>query len=135
MTWGWLFGYKFVRAEMASTTPPGVGVFHLGSIGCDNTPEGQGGAGGEGGAPQSNPGAPPTTTCSQPNRPEIHLTGFDPSSDVIVADIGAMMAGVDLSAESMCHGMGDACGPLMESVGLNEMGELSSQSAFRIEAR
>ncbi len=136
MTWGWLYGYKFIRAELAATTPPGAGVFHLGSIGCDNTPEGQGGAGGEGGAPGPNNGAPPTTTCSQPNRTEIRLTSFDAPNDVIVADIGAMMAGVDLSTEAMCHGMGAACGPLMATVGLDEMGgPLTTQSAFRSEAK
>jgi uncharacterized repeat protein (TIGR04052 family) len=143
MTWGWLFGYKFIRAEvMATAAPadeemPGMGLFHLGSTGCDNTPSAGGGAGGEGGAPGPDYEAGPSVDCSLQNRNSIQLDDFDPQEDAIVIDVEKMMSGVDLSLPSMCHGMGDACGPMFESVGVDLMtGEASEgQTVFRVEPR
>lgn len=137
MTWGWLFGYKFIVAELAAIATPlegdeaGAGVFHLGSTGCDNTPA-EGGAGGIG----PDLVAPPTIECDHQNRPRIRLNGFSPD-DVIVADIGAMMSGADLSINSSCHSGGPACGGYFDSVGLDfATGEPDDdQSAFRVEPR
>ncbi len=135
MTWGWLSGYKFIRAELAATAEPkkgedpGVGVFHLGSTGCDNTPaQGDGGAG-------PNRGAPPTVECAQQNRNEIRLEeGFSLQDDVIVADIGAMMKTTDLAQKSQCHSSGESCSGFFESVGLDfQTGDqLDQQMVFRI---
>jgi uncharacterized repeat protein (TIGR04052 family) len=143
MTWGWLFGYKFIRAEVAATASPdagkdpGSGVFHLGSTGCDNASEqGGGGAGGAGGAGPDY-GSPPTVECARQNRAEIRFDdGFSPSEDVIVADIGALMREADLSIASGCHSGGEYCDDYFESVGLDfETGaQLEEQTAFRIEA-
>ncbi len=139
MTWGWLFGYKFIRAELLATAAPvgeaapGAGIFHLGSTGCDNTPKGEGGEGGTG--PDSS--GPPSVDCAKQNRNEIHLKKFDPESDVIVADIGAMMAGTDLSKASMCHSGGASCDAYFESVGVDfASGDaLKKQTAFRVESK
>jgi hypothetical protein len=144
MTWSWLFGYKFVRAELISTAKvsgdklPGGGLFHLGSTGCDNTPDGaEGGAGGEGGAAGPDAGAPPTVACSKPNRPEIRLDDFSPEDDVIVADIGAMMETSDLSIASSCHSGEASCAPYFSSVGLDfSTGDvLDDQTVFRVESK
>lgn len=129
LSWGWLMGYRFFVAELAEVDGTGIGLFHLGSTGCDNSSAGQGGAGGEGGAGPDY-GSPPTVACAESNRPEIHLEDFDVDEDVIVADIGAALADVDLSTMSMCHGSGDACGPLFATVGL---GTDDEQTVFRVE--
>jgi len=144
MTWGWLFGYKFLRAELAATAAPeqdevpGVGVFHLGSTGCDNvSPDGEGGAGGVGSA-VPNLGAPPTIECAQQNRAVIRLEeGFSVNDDVIVADIGAMMKTTDLSDSSQCHSGGLFCEGFFESVGLDFAtgDQLNKQTAFRVEGK
>ncbi len=138
MTWGWLFGYKFIRAELLATAAPvgeaapGAGIFHLGSTGCDNTPKGEGGEGGSG----PHHSGPPTVDCGKQNRNEIRLEDFDVESDVIVADIGAMMADTDLSVASMCHSGGDSCDGYFESVGVDfASGDaLENQTTFRIES-
>jgi uncharacterized repeat protein (TIGR04052 family) len=142
MTWGWLFGYKFIRAELVATaTPeegmdPGLGIFHLGSTGCDNRPPAEGGAGGEGGALEPNYGAPPALDCAFQNRNEIRLENFDSESDVIVLDVSEMMAEVDLSVDSQCHSMQmqAACEPLFEMAGvdLSTGAATDAQSIFRV---
>lgn len=139
MSWNWLLGFKFIRAELLATSAPGVGdeqgagVFHLGSTGCDNSNQGEGGAGGH--APDR--GAAPSTACAKQNRNEISLDDFDPSEDVIVADIGALMADNDLSKKSACHSGGDTCDGYFNAAGVDFAtgAALESQSMFRAEAK
>ena len=86
MSWGWLYGYKFIKAEVAATgTPtgdaaPGLGLFHLGSTDCTNATDG--------GTDDFTSG--PLAACGQPNRNVVRLTGYTLGSSVIVADIGAI---------------------------------------------
>jgi hypothetical protein len=126
MSWGWLMGYRFFVAELAQVDGMGVGIFHLGSTGCDNS-HGEGGAGGEG----PDYGAPPTVACSNANRPEIRLDDFDFEKEVIVADLGATFEALDLSGMAMCHGAGATCDTLYSTVGLDE----NEQTVFRVEAK
>lgn len=165
LSWGWLFGYRFIVAEVAAEphhggeggaggqgaggaaggeggghhaagagaggaepdpghgpATPG-GLFHLGSIECSNSEE-----------PDFN--APPTTACAKPFRNEIRLGGFNPTDDVIVADVGALFSDVDLSSESLCHSFaGDACPTLFEAVGLDYAtgDRIDGQTFFRVE--
>ena len=164
LTWGWLFGYRFIVAEMMAPahhggvggaggqggeasggggagfaaggavhqaggagsghhpSSPG-GLFHLGSIECSNSEE-------------PNFDAPPTTSCAKQFRNEIRLEGFNPSGSVIVADIGKLFSGVDLSSESTCHSFsGAACPVLFTAVGLDyETGDRTDgQTFFRVE--
>jgi uncharacterized repeat protein (TIGR04052 family) len=114
MTWGWLSGYKFLRAELGSET--GGAVLHLGAAACSGDPL----AG--------------SVTCSRSNRPDVSFAEFDPASDVIVADIAALFAGTDLSSASLCHSSGAPCQPLFERLGVDlESGQSSpSQSIFRV---
>jgi len=137
MTWGWLFGYKFIRAEVVATRAPeegelpGHGVFHLGSTGCDYRP-GEGGAGGE--ANEADPGAAPATDCAQQNRNDIELDAFDAKGDVIVIDVSKMLSGVDLSGAADCHGMGPACTAYFPTVGIDiSTGNATeTQTVFRV---
>ena len=160
LSWGWLFGYRFIVAELVAEphqsgeggagghggggavaeggahhaagaggadtghgpSSPG-GLFHLGSIECSNSGE-------------PNFAAPPTTACAKPFRNEIRLAGFNPTDNVIVADVGALFSGVDLSSESTCHSFsGAACPIFFEAVGLDYTtgDRTDGQTFFRVE--
>ena len=92
MFWNWQNGYKFVKVDLqvaggdSVTAPPaghaGRGGFslHLGSTQCVAA------------APTE-----PGRDCRNPNRPVITLTGFDPLSAPIIADLGPVLAGVDIT--------------------------------------
>lgn len=131
MTWGWLYGYKFVKLEVTSTQAPaadagkGIGLIHLGSTGCDNSVDG--------GPPDFNQG--PTTSCTNPNRNDIRLLGFSLATSKIVFDVGAVFGATDLSKVSQCHSAGAACPSMFSSLGVSfTTGEkLASQSAYRLE--
>ncbi|HEX4341584.1 MAG TPA: MbnP family copper-binding protein [Polyangiaceae bacterium] len=131
MTWGWLFGFKFVKAELgAVATPggdaePGLGLIHLGSTGCNNVDDG--------GMP--NFGAPPTVACTQANRNEVRLDGFDPGVNSVVADLGALFAGTDLSVNNQCHSEGDSCSTEFAALGLDYTtgAHTTTQSVYRVE--
>jgi uncharacterized repeat protein (TIGR04052 family) len=130
MTWGWLFGFKFVKAELgAATAPagdaePGLGLIHLGSTGCTNVADGS----------MPNFMEPPIVQCSQPNRNEVRLTGFDPGVNTIVADIGALFGGVDLSVSNQCHSEGASCPTEFGALGLDyTTGARTTQSVYRME--
>lgn len=85
--WNWQTGYKFVRIDLK--TPPVVTgtqtltdwFIHLGSTNCPS-PDGV---------------TPPTGPCARPNRATITLNNFNPSSDVVVADLAGLLTGVNLS--------------------------------------
>jgi uncharacterized repeat protein (TIGR04052 family) len=114
MTWGWLSGYKFLRAELGSEA--GGGVLHLGAAACSGDP------------------AAGSVTCSRSNRPEVSFAEFDPASDVIVADIAALFAGTELSASTLCHSSGAPCEPLFDSLGVDLASGQSApgQTVFRV---
>jgi uncharacterized repeat protein (TIGR04052 family) len=114
MAWGWLSGYRFLRAELGAEG--GGGVLHLGSAACTGDP------------------ALGSVSCARPNRADVRLTGFDPATDTIVADIGAIFAGTDLSVPSLCHSAGAACDGMFASLGVDLTSGQSSgaQSVFRV---
>lgn len=126
MTWGWLYGYRFLIAEMASMStpaqgdPPGVGLLHLGSVGCDTN---------------TDAGLDSGVTCTQKNRAVIKLDDFTPGTSTVVLDVAKIFAATDLKADSQCHSMGDSCPSMFASVGLKyeDGSELATQSAFHLE--
>jgi uncharacterized repeat protein (TIGR04052 family) len=79
--WNWQGGYKFARID-TSTVVTGetrqAFNIHLGSTSCDGTP-----AGG-------------VTMCTEPNRPTVELSGFNPATSVIIADFAQLVEGLDL---------------------------------------
>lgn len=83
MFWGWMDGYKFIRVEGRTTGLPGGTVLHVGSTGCT------------GSAPEG------TRVCATTNLGTIEVTSdsFDPASDVIVADLAALYATLDLDVD------------------------------------
>jgi uncharacterized repeat protein (TIGR04052 family) len=95
MFWNWQNGYKFVKVDLqvGSAMPAAA-----------NAPA-HGGAAGSGGfalhlgSTQCAAAAPtePGRDCRNPNRPVITQTGFDPLSAPVIADIGPVLAGVDIT--------------------------------------
>jgi uncharacterized repeat protein (TIGR04052 family) len=120
MNWGWLQGYRFLRAEVA-TSGGGFAttstLLHLGSVGCSGSPQ----AG--------------TVTCSRPNRPEVRLSPFNPNTQRIVIDVGALFAGAETGQDTVCHGSGVGCASMFTALGVDvDTGQpLSTQSVFRVE--
>lgn len=104
MFWGWQDGYKFLRIDTAFDNFR----MHLGSFGCS----------------YERPGV--HAGCTWPNRPQVNLSSFNPSTNVIVADLGALLSDSDINSNQPdtppgCMsdpGDGD-CAPLFRNLGLN----------------
>lgn len=120
MYWGWMDGYKFIRVEGRTTGLPGGTLFHLGSTGCTGS------------------ATMGTRVCSNPNLGQIDLMGaegFDPTRDLIVADLASMYASMDLDVDGGrnpgCMSAVDdpECAILLPAVGVG----VGVQSLFAIE--
>jgi uncharacterized repeat protein (TIGR04052 family) len=147
MAWNWVQGYRFLVAELeaveladagtseagqdagsgdAATSDagsdaqegmePGLGVVHLGSTGCVGSPA-------------------RGISCAKQNRAQVRLPDFDPETDSIVADLGALFTAVDLAQGAQCHARGDECEPMFTALGVNleSGGVLESQTFLRVE--
>lgn len=125
MHWVWNGGYKFLRLDLKSTGQPQGLAIHVGSTHC---------------TPNTSMQEPPTE-CAHPNRTEVSLTGFDPDSDVIAADIGQLLASANVDANAEGTGAGcmaepgdPDCGPIFRSLGLEfGGGAATGQTVFRVE--
>lgn len=90
LTWPWRVGYKFTTIDLQTSGGAGgpnaaTGFsIHLGSTGC-----------GEG-----SPMTPPSAPCTNPNRPSYRLDGFDPAKSTVILDIGALLAGTDITVNA-----------------------------------
>ncbi len=108
MFWNWQGGYKFMRLEGATTDTADAARIHLGSTGCETDDAGA------------------TTECSNPNRPTITLEDFDLTSNTIVADLGTLLAGSDINANTdmtppgcMSSASDPECAPILERFGIS----------------
>jgi len=105
MTWGWLYGFKFIKVELQQVVEEGSagdGVFHLGSNGCTGNP----GVG--------------DVECSLPNRAPIELAPFDWASQSVALDVAALFAETNLAIESQCHSFQpDVCPPVFDRTGVD----------------
>lgn len=82
MSWAWQSGRKFSKIEFTANTGAVTTMVHLGSTGCKGDPI------------QGN-----ITNCSSPNRAFFKFsTGFDASTQKVALDLGALFAGLDLTA-------------------------------------
>ncbi|MBE2319388.1 metallo-mystery pair system four-Cys motif protein [Solirubrobacter sp. CPCC 204708] len=86
MAWSWQVGRKFTKIEFAD---PGGATgawsaktffIHLGSAGCEG-----------------NPATGATVKCAASNRPAVKLKTFDPAGQQVAVDVGAMLAGNDIT--------------------------------------
>jgi uncharacterized repeat protein (TIGR04052 family) len=124
--WGWGDGRMFILASTTMPVEPSgedVFAFAITSMGCEGDPRY-----GE------------VVSCSQPNRPDVDLPGFDPTSQLVVADLGALFAGNDLTVDSSCMATADqpSCEPLFASLGVDyRTGQLTpaTQTLFRAAPR
>ena len=121
MFWAWQSGYKFIRIDGETDGLP-AWRFHLGSTGC----EGDATAGG-------------VTSCAAPNRPEIELMDFDPTSDAILLDLDALLSEVDLDTQTvdtppgcMAGATDPDCAPYFQALGLPFGGDAGVARAFRV---
>lgn len=114
MSWGWLSGYKFMRAELG--TAGGGGVLHLGAAGC------------------SGDATLGSVSCARSNVRDVVLSGYDPATSSVSADIGALFAGVDVASAGPCHSSGEACAAPFASLGLGLAGgqNAGEQSVFSV---
>jgi uncharacterized repeat protein (TIGR04052 family) len=82
MYWAWSSGYKFIKVD---GTVGGQGFsLHLGSTGCGTTGT-----------------TPPSSSCTNPNVIDVALTGIVPGTSVIIADVGPVLAEVDIATNTM----------------------------------
>lgn len=123
LNWGWNIGYLFTRIDLETTGVPGGWFVHLGSTGC---------------TPDDSFTTPPTT-CASPNRPEIELTGFDPGTSTIVADVATLLSASNVDENQggpggcMSGPTDPECPPVMSRLGLEFNGTPSGgQALFRV---
>jgi uncharacterized repeat protein (TIGR04052 family) len=108
LAWVWNAGRKFARLDFSSTGVPRGYAIHLGSTGC---------------LPDDTKSTIPTS-CSQPNRVDVALDGFDWSKDTVIADLAHLLqdSNVDQGGKMMSGCMSGpmtaACGPLFANLGL-----------------
>jgi len=116
--WNWTSGYTFLRIDGRTTGAPAGFRFHLGATGCTGDPL----AG--------------TTTCANPNTPQITLTGYDVDHDTIVIDQAGIFVGSDMDHFSATSGAGGCqsevgnpdCVPMFAAIGLGA----TTQTAFHV---
>ena len=94
---------------------------HLGSTDCGD------------GSPMTAPTAP----CANSNRPEYRLTAFNPASQKVVLDLGALLAKTDVTVNAPQSASGcmsfvddDDCIALMDRLGLSFRGKATSGQHF-----
>ncbi len=81
--WSWNGGYRFARIDGTTTGVPMGFQVHIGSTGC---------AGNSAGA---------VNACRAPNRAEVSLTGFDPSSGAVRVDLAALLSETNVDTNAM----------------------------------
>lgn len=121
MHWNWQGGFLFVRTELARVGAggsEGSALMHVGSTACSGSP-----AASEG------------YSCELNNRNRITLQDFDPETQTILVDVGALFSDLDLSQTTTCHSEQPACESMFSAAGINfgagDAGE--TQSLFRVQ--
>ena len=84
---------------------------------------------------QGDPRVGEVVACAQPNRGEVDLPEFSAERDVVVADLGALLAGVDIREKHGCHeGEDPICVQVIEKLGVSPVDggpNPSTQTFFR----
>lgn len=124
--WAWRSGHIFFAAVGRTRVPVGTGpdttpynhYTHLGSVGCMGDPA----------------GGVPISSCAKPNRPEVVLADFDPTTKKVVVDFAAVKEGTDLTSKG-CHADGDHCAAAYGHLGIDWStgGYTDLQSVFGVE--
>jgi uncharacterized repeat protein (TIGR04052 family) len=123
--WNWQYGYKHARIDLRTDVAENNTFFvHIGSTGCD----------------AASPEQSPATACTNPNLVSVRLTGFNPTTSVITADLTDLLANVNLSENApeppgcMSMAMDPDCTHLFPNLGLTLMdgGVNDVQHFFRL---
>lgn len=124
--WGWQDGYRFLKVDLVNPDTFAQTFVHIGSMGC-----------------QIGPGSV-VSSCSLPNIAAVNLDSFNPATNVIVADLAALLGDSDLNANQPgsppgCESNPDDmdCVPLFKNLGINFTDgspSPTSQKFFRVEA-
>ncbi|MEO1211393.1 MAG: MbnP family copper-binding protein [Cyanobacteria bacterium J06638_20] len=154
MWWNWQGGYKFVRIDLENE-------MMMGDVPQTQQHSPHGGHGGHGGEHGGDHGGMaqgflihlgstacqlegdamrPTTDCGNPNTSVITFEDFDPTSDVIVADLAALVADSNLMMNEPDTALGCMSGPddddclgILHNFGLSHSDQPSpGQTFFRI---
>lgn len=151
MWWNWQGGYKFVRIDLENE-------MMMGDMPQTQQHAPHGGHGGEHGGDHDGmaqgflihlgstacqlegDAMSPTTACGNPNTSIITFEDFDPTSDVIVADLAALVADSNLMMNEPDTALGCMSGPddsdclgILHNFGLSHSDQESSgQTFFRI---
>lgn len=137
LTWPWRIGYKFTTIDfdtankssataqpamqgMAGMAASGFSI-HLGSTDC-----------GEG-----SPTTPPSSPCTNANRPTYRIDGFDVARQKVVLDLGELLAATDITVNAPNSASGcmsftndDDCIAIMDRLGLAFRGKPSAGQHF-----
>ncbi|HUA59659.1 MAG TPA: MbnP family copper-binding protein [Verrucomicrobiae bacterium] len=121
LSWVWNAGRKFARLDFASTGLPRGYAVHLGSTGC---------------TPNETKTAPPVQ-CAEPNRVDVEFAAFDVATDVVVADLAALLkdSNIDTNQEKTAAGCmssqedGD-CAGIFANLGLPFAGKRGGKQSF-----
>jgi uncharacterized repeat protein (TIGR04052 family) len=105
--WNWQFGYKFARIDLKTNSPAPNDTFliHLGSTGCGEVMAMDSHSAGKTTmtmtetmkAMEAMADVPPAQPCKNTNLVQVRLNNFDPSKDVIVADLAALLNKVNVA--------------------------------------
>jgi uncharacterized repeat protein (TIGR04052 family) len=138
--WNWQFGYKFARIDLQNpTVTQSTGnqkhqeqgeksssgfPIHLGSTGC-----------------QSDTTSEKPTSCTNANRPTVVLQRFDPTKNLVVADLARLVATSNLNQNQpktasgcMSEPNDRDCMSIMTNLGLPFMNKsAATQTFFRVE--
>ena len=121
LAWVWNAGRKFARLDFASTGMPRGFAIHLGSTGC---------------TPNNVKTAPPVQ-CSEPNRAEVEFSTFDAQSDVVLADLAALLRATDIdtnqektAAGCMSSPEDSDCAGIFANLGLRFAGKPAEKQSF-----
>ena len=119
LAWSWNAGRKFARLDFSTTANPRGSAIHLGSTGC---------------TPNDTKTTIPTS-CLAPNRASIEFPSVNPASDIILADLSALLKDSNADASGCMSGPRTAaCGPLFSNFGLPFPGQDTKlQSFFRLQ--
>ncbi|MBE9182906.1 metallo-mystery pair system four-Cys motif protein [Oculatella sp. LEGE 06141] len=157
--WNWQLGYKFARIDFSNQHQTGMipdeSTKHEGSHQSphdgEHSPEQQSPHGEEHSSQaffihlgstgcESVEGAQSPSSCSNPNRSTITLTEFDPTQNVIVADLAALVADTNLSVNQpntapgcMSEPNDSDCVGIMNALGLAFNGAAQQQTFFKVE--
>ena len=121
LSWVWNAGRKFARLDFSSKGMPRGFAIHLGSTGC---------------TPNEVKTAPPVQ-CSEPNRVDVAFAEFNVATDVVTADLGALLkdTNIDTNQEKTAAGCMSSpqdkdCAGIFANLGLPFAGTPAGKQSF-----